>query len=204
MFSTFRNAAIAMVVASALAPPAFADLITFETAPFNGFAGPVTENGFTYSKLSGFLFVAGNGNPGRDMEGGINGGGGVLKIVSATGGNFIFNGLDFAAQALSGTQSQTLQVEGFLGGAPVGTDQYTLPSKNSPLNWTAETASVLAGITVSELDIPLQGGVNPEFDEDIDNVSLTSLAAAVPEPASLTLLLMGLASLAMVVRLRRG
>ena len=62
----------------------------------------------------------------------------------------------------------------------------------------------MAGITVSELDIPLQGGVNPEFDEDIDNVSLTSLAAAVPEPASLTLLLMGLASLGMVVRLRRG
>jgi hypothetical protein len=34
--------------------------------------------------------------------------------------------------------------------------------------------------------------------------TLTPAAAAVPEPASLTLLAVGLASLAMVVRLRRG
>ena len=79
MFATFRNTAVTMVVASALASPAFADLITFETAPSGaGFTGPVTENGFTYSTLSGGLFVNGLGNPGQDMEGNEDTGGGVL------------------------------------------------------------------------------------------------------------------------------
>jgi hypothetical protein len=48
-------AVAAMVVASALAPPAFANTITFETASLGVFTGPVTEDGFTYTKLSGGL-----------------------------------------------------------------------------------------------------------------------------------------------------
>jgi hypothetical protein len=70
-------------------------------------------------------------------------------------------------------------------------------------NWTTEAASVLAGVSVSELQILLNAGASPAFDEDIDNVVLTPAAAAVPEPASLTLLAVGLAGLGMVVRLRR-
>src|SRR5437667_7682537 len=120
------TAIAATVVAGALASPAVSNTITFETAPPLGFTGPVTENGFTYSRLSGGLFVDfAFGNPGRNMEGaGIAGGGGVLKIVSAGGGNFNFAALDFAAFETSGSGSQTLMVEGFLGGSRIGGDQY--------------------------------------------------------------------------------
>ena len=73
--------------------PAFANTITFETAPFGFFHDPVTENGLTYSTLSGGLVMDEFGNPRQDMHGAsapIFFTGGVVKIVSATGGNFHF------------------------------------------------------------------------------------------------------------------
>ena len=118
-------AAVAAVAVSALASPSFANTITFESASYNGagLAGSVTENGFTYSALNGALVVNLYGSPGHDMEGLSVGGGGVLKVVSASGGDFTFNGLDFSAYDQSGTGSQALQVKGFLGGSLVGTDR---------------------------------------------------------------------------------
>jgi hypothetical protein len=206
-----HTAGATMMIAGALASPAFANTITFETAPLGSFSGPVTENGFTYSKLSGALLVNPLlvGNPGKDAEGTISGGG-VLKIVSATGGDFSFNALDFSAFDSSGTGSQTLKVEGFLGGSSVGVDQYTLANTKvfNPKydNWTTEAASVLAGKSISELDITLNANIAMSgslFNESADNVVLTpEQAAAVPEPSSLTLL--GLAVLgASFMRLRR-
>jgi PEP-CTERM motif len=179
------------VVASAVVSPASANTITFEMASFGaGFTGPVTEDGFTYSTFGGGLFINAFGNPGQDAEGTQTVGGGALKIVSATGGNFNFNALDFSAFDFSGTGSQTLRVEGFLGGSSVGVDQYTLANTAifSPkyANWTTEAASVLAGQAISELDITLNAGLI--FNESVDNVVLTPLQAAVPEPSSLPLL----------------
>jgi hypothetical protein len=159
-----HTACAAIVLAGALASPALANTITFETAPLGTLSGPVTETGFTYSKLSGALLVNPLlvGNPGKDAEGTISGGG-VLKIVSATGGDFNFNALDFAAFDASGTGSQGLKVEGFLGGSSVGVDQYTLANTNvfNPKydNWTTEAASVLAGKSISELDITLNANI---------------------------------------------
>jgi hypothetical protein len=192
----YYAAGAAMVVASALAAPALANTITFETANTGFFTGPVTEVGFIYSKLSGMLLVNPSlvGNPGKDAEGTISGGG-VLKIVSVGGGDFNFNGLDFSAFDNSGTGSQTLKVEGFLAGSSVGVDQYTLANTKvfNPKydNWTTEAASVLAGKSISELDITLNANVTGSgllFNESIDNVVLTPEVAAVPEPASLALL----------------
>jgi len=196
------------VVASALVSPALANTITFETANLGVFTSSVTENGFIYSKLGGALFVAQFGNSGKDAEGTISGGG-MLKIVSATGSDFNFNGLDFSAFDFSGTGSQTLKVEGFLGGSSVGVDQYTLANTKvfNPKydNWTTEAASVLAGKSISELDITLNASVANSgllFSENIDNVVLALEAAAIPEPSSLTLL--GIAVVgASFVRLRR-
>ena len=191
------TAVAATAVASVLASPALANTITFETAPLGaGFAGPVTENGFTYSTLSGGLLINHFGNPGKDAEGNQSLGGGVLKIVSATGGDFNFNALDFAAFDLFRPGSQTLTVEGFIGGSSVGVDQYTLAntndvSKGTYANWTTEAASVLAGKTISEFRISLtasSAGTGFTFGENVDNVVLTPELAQVPEPTSLALL----------------
>ena len=185
----------ATAAASALAPPALANEITFETAPLGGgFTGPVTEDGFTYSTLSGGLFVNDFGNPGRDMEGQESVGGGVLKIARAGGGNFTFDDVDFSAFDTSGTGTQTLKVEGFLGASAVATDQYTLADTSSApfTNWTTEATSALAGKTFSELDIALNAGESPTvFRENIDNVVL----APIPEPTSLALLAAGILAL---------
>jgi hypothetical protein len=205
-----RRYTAGMVVASAVALPALANTITFETAAVGTFTGPVTENGFTYSNLSGALLVNPllPGNPLKDAEGTISGGG-VLKIVSAGGGDFTFDALDFSAFDVSGTGSQTLKVEGFIGGSSVGLDQYTLANTKifNPKygNWTTEAASVLAGKSISELDITLNAsiaGLGSLFNESVDNVVLTPDAAAVTEPSSLALL--GVAMVAVgSIRLRR-
>jgi hypothetical protein len=195
--STRRYTALAaMVTAGVLTSPALANKITFETASVGAFTGPITEDGFTYSKLSGALLINPllPGNPVKDAEGTISGGG-VLKIVSAGGGDFTFNALDFSAFDVSGTGSQTLKVEGFLSGSSVGVDQYTLANTKvfNPKydNWTTETASVLAGRSIAELDITLNANITGSgslFNESVDNVVLTPEVATVPEPSSLALL----------------
>ena len=96
----------------------------------------------------------------------------------------------------SGTGSQTLKVEGLLGGSSVGVDQYTLTNTKvfNPKydNWTTEAASVSAAKSISELDITLNANIAMSgslFNESIDNVVLTpEQAAAVPEPSSFILL----------------
>jgi hypothetical protein len=183
-----------MVLAGVLTSGALANTITFETAPLGvGITMPITENGFTYSTPSGALFVSIFGNPGHDAEGLQTSGGGVLKIVSAAGDDFDFNGLDFAAFDFSGAGSQTLKVEGFLGGSSVGLEQYTLANTKifDPKygNWTTEAASELAGKTISELRIALSASnaAGSIFNESIDNVVLMPAVAEVPEPASLAL-----------------
>jgi hypothetical protein len=205
----YTAVAAMVVVASALTSSALANKITFETASLGTFTSPVTENGFIYSKLSGGLFVNTAGNPGQDQEGLATVGGGVLKIVSAGASDFTFNALDFSAFDSFGTGSQTLKVEGFLAGSSVGVDQYTLANTKvfNPKydNWTTEAASVLAGKSISELDITLNASVAGSgllFNESIDNVVLTPEVAAVPEPASLALLGVAVVG-AGYVRLRR-
>jgi hypothetical protein len=182
------------------AAPGQAAIITFATAPTGTFSGPVTEDGFTYRTESGALFVDTLGDPtGHDMEGSSGSGGGVLSITD--GGDFTYSGLDFAAYDSAGSSSgtQTLTVSGFLNGVLAGTDRYTLTSTNGAnptySNWSAETASVLAGQRIDDLLITLDAGSAPAFYyAAIDNIALTP-ASAVPEPAAAALVGVGLLAL---------
>jgi hypothetical protein len=207
-----RNALVVLAAASVVGSPSAASTITFETAaPGASFAGPITEAEFTYSGSSGALLINAFGNPGRDAEGNAASGGGVLKIVSSSNGDFNFSALDFSAFDLSGTGSQPLKVEGFLNGSSVGVDQYTLANTKvfNPRydNWTSEAASVLVGKSLSELDITLNASISGSgslFNESIDNLVLTPVPAAVPEASSLALLGVAVAAMCFgLVRRRR-
>lgn len=137
------------------------------------------------------------------MEGQVTAGGGTLEVVLAGGGNFQFNAVDFAAYSESGTGTQTLDVQGYLGATLVGTEQYTLTNTltltPTYANWTTESASVLAGQYVSELLIVLNANESADSYEAIDNVNL---ATGVPEPASVGLMGSGLAWLGYLWRKR--
>lgn len=200
-------AALALVLG---AVPAHAAVITFATAAPGTFSGSVTQDGFTYGTQSGQLYVDTLGDPsGHDMEGSIGGGGGVLAITD--GGVFTYSGLDFAAYDSAGSSSgsQTLTVSGYLDGVLVGTDRYKLTSTNGAnptySNWSAETATVLAGRRIDDLLITLDAGSTPDFhNAAIDNIVVTPASAAVPEPATSLLFGAGVLVLLQVRRARRG
>ena len=123
------------VVASALVLPALANTITFETANLGVFTSSVTENGFIYSKLGGALFVAQFGNSGKDAEGTISGGG-MLKIVSATGSDFNFNGLDFSPLIFPAPDRKHSRSKDFLADRPSEWINIHLPTPRSSIRNT--------------------------------------------------------------------
>jgi hypothetical protein len=175
-------------------PASHATTIGFEGAPVGpGFTGPITESGFVYSRFSGNLFINNDGNPGHNVEPSA-GTGGVLEIVSATAGSlFQFSALDLA----SGAGAPVVSVEGLFGGSPLATDNFTGPGGGLPGPYTTEHTSNLLGKNIDELLISLPA--SPE--SAIDNVVLN--AAAVPEPASLALLVTALTGLGLIHRRRK-
>jgi hypothetical protein len=193
--------------AIALAAPAAAGPITFETAPFGpGFTGPVTENGFNYQQTDGSLFVNAFGNPGQDMEATAGTLGGALVVYRVDGGTFKFNSIDFAAYEAGPPQEQALSLVGVTKDGTLVQEYYTLDTTSvfSPkyANWTTEfpTMGGLAGLELKSLaivlfsiesDVPCYGAV--------DNLNLTP---SVPEPA--TLALFGAGLLGFAVRRRRA
>jgi hypothetical protein len=189
--------AVAGMLGGMSSAAATAGTITFETANVGvGFSGPVTEDGFTYARFSGALFVGGShGNPIRDMEGDARQGGGILDIVRAGGGLFSFDSTDFAAVDGIGQDVLALTVNGYRAGSLVGTDTFLLATTavTTPKygNWTTELASQLSGAPLDDLQFVLFGEVtSAHFSFDaIDNVVLTPASA----PGSLTLMFPALA-----------
>lgn len=187
----------AAVIASAA--PASANVITFETATFmSQLPAPITEKGFSYKSQSGALTINNLGHPGLHIQGFASGGGGIMEISRAGGGDFMFDSLDFAAFGFVDAPTQTLAIDGLLNGSIVGSDQFTLANTTifapSYGNWTTELASLLAGREIDTLRIHLNAGTNGSdvlFVEAVDNVVLTPIAA-VPEPATLALFGAGL------------
>jgi PEP-CTERM motif len=188
-----RKATPALLAAFVLAlfsGAAHAATITFDTGTTthfgSSFAGSVTENGYTYSTSSGSLFLSPSGNPGNDMEGNEEFGGGILNIVSSTSANFTFAAIDFSAYGAAG--SETLTVTGLLNGVVEGVATYTLAdSLQFPYSWTTEDASTLAGVTINDLHITLNAD-SGSHSANVDNVVLNPAVAATPEPSSFVLL----------------
>ena len=205
-------AAMMAVVGMVAAASAQAATITFDSADTGPFAGPVTENGYTYAASSGALFAEPFGNSGGDMEGFAAEGGGVLGIHKESPGAFTFSGLDFAAYRNFGAGSQTLNITGYLGGIAMGSDVFTLATTNifspSYSNWTHLSAVNLSGVLIDDLEISLPGSLTSNSDLSfqtyaaVDNVSLD--AGGVPEPATWAMMMLGFAGLGAVLRARRS
>jgi hypothetical protein len=170
-----------------------ATTVTFDTGtttPFGSmFTGSVTENGFTYSTSVGSLFLASSGNPGKDMEGNEEFGGGVLKIVPVAPQDFTFAALDFSAFGPA-AGSEFITVAGYFDSVFQASDTYALTDSSAfPYNnWTNETALSLAGVALDTLYISLPAN-SSGFSSNIDNLVLDQTAAsATPEPSSFVLL----------------
>jgi hypothetical protein len=189
-----RIVAAALFSAAFAWAPARAYVITF-VGPIGTPVAPAVEGIFSYSTFSGGLYrdTQGNGDA-FDMEGCSVCGGGVLQIVrnDVAGGLFTFDGSDVAFQF---SQAYGITFQGYLGGVLVGTDVFATAADSSYLTYVS---SALAGVAIDELRIVLDA--QPNFATVIDNVVVN--VARVPEPATLGLLGIALAGIALSRRRR--
>jgi hypothetical protein len=171
-----------------------ADTITFANVPeFNfGPGTPTVEGSFRYDAFSGGLFgeLDSFGNPPPEVEGATITGGGVLTIVrnDVPGGLFTFDGADIVSHF---RETQPVTFAGFLGGVLQATDVFNTVDSNV---YVAVVSSLLGGVDIDELRVTLNAASGSG--EALDNLVLTRSAEnVVPEPATLTLLGLGLAGM---------
>jgi PEP-CTERM motif-containing protein len=181
-----RFVPVVLLAAGFVTATANAGTVGFSGCTFGGFTGSVSEGVFTYSKLSGSLFCDSDGNPGNDMEGMSSSGGGVLDIVrnDVAGGLFTFSAADVRFES---GQAVGITFVGLLNSVTVATDILTTTANTL---WTNRTPINLNGVSINELRVTLPGPAGGAA--DVDNINLTpGVAAAVPEPSSLMLILSG-------------
>jgi hypothetical protein len=211
----------ALTVGSVLALAAtltHADTIQFAGLEEN-LSSPTAEGIFTYNVFSGGLFRSGSdGNPAPDIQGGVDAGGGILKIVrnDVSGGLFTFDSADIGAFAFFApigpvpAAPTQIEFEGFKLGVSQGVDQFT----TSGLPWSTENSAVLQNKEIDELRVTLDADVvfipvvpiPLGFDgEEVDNIVLTSKGVSAPDAGStLNLFLAGVASLCCLRRARKS
>lgn len=204
---SFRSMVLGATLAfAALASSAQAAVITFKNTVPGEHPGLVdySEAGFTHSVQTGGLFVTTRGDPGKAMAGSVQYEGGVLDIVADDGSLFTFKGLDFAAYGPT-SDAQFLLVTGFRDSNEVGTDFFLLDNTNlaNPnfSNWTWFDADALNGLSIDKLSIHLAAGGEGRsaYFTAIDNVTL---GAAVPEPGTWAMMIVGFGLAGAVLRLR--
>jgi len=197
LYAVLSSATLALLLGVSSAQ-AITTTIGFVNGPKAVLTGSRVENGYVYSVATGALYEDSFGNPGYDMEGSDPGGGGVLDVrTDGVISPFSFVQIDANAYESSPDKvpTETLIVYGYLNGNFVGADVYILSSSNG-YRWTTESASVLAGQTIDDLQISLPGFVNANDTEagdiDIDNIVLhqddVAVTSPVPEPSTLALL----------------
>lgn len=164
----------------ALAAPAAAQTITFDgLTGANGdpFTGPYVEQGFTVTVTGGQVFeghVFGNPTPSL-VVGNVFGGGNLGVLDVSRGSGFVLTGFDLSAQNGNGNYT----VDGYLGAASVFSFG---GAAGAGFSTYAGNAAV-----VDRLVFTLQPtGTSMNF----DNMGF-SLSAAIPEPATWAMLILG-------------
>jgi hypothetical protein len=163
--------------------------------------GPLWHIG--YSDGGGSVTVAGDGNQFVTLGGGFTaiGSSSFDQVVPGfTPGNTYTLTFKMASEAdFSGPQSLTVD---FPTGSSTAPQTFTAatPPVNYWSDWETKTENFVA--TSSSVDIRFSV-TNIQFDVGLDSVSVSGPVGAVPEPASLAMLSLGLAGVAAVVWRRR-
>jgi hypothetical protein len=127
-------------------------------------------------------------------------------LVTVAGGTYDLSFFMSGSSLVWYQHVRTLEV--FWGGAPLGTVSFDLPTDGS-MGWTLKSGGALSGLTATGPSTELRFVGGPYVDyyngPALDEISVTlDENSSVPEPASASLLLLGLPGLAWLRRRRRA
>ncbi|MEO7244794.1 MAG: PEP-CTERM sorting domain-containing protein [Rubrivivax sp.] len=192
--STFAALAAATVLT---APAAHADVIGFDDLVGSGAFTSYSENGYTVAKTNGssgcIASVFGNQVPsvfgGRVCDNKQNG---HYSITSPAA--FVFESIDLAAN----NGALTYFFTGLMGGVSLWSFQSELPSDTGVFH----TVSSGSSVPIDTLELKLHSRQGSSF--NFDNIAVSAVPSAVPEPASAALALVALGALGLARRRRRA